>query len=325
MRLRTVLAGAVALAATMTFPTMASGATTDEALWASSQTGNATTVADCGTNDGSRSVTDDGFCVIDDFQGAVELGVRFTTSRAVSITGVRVYRFDQGTVTGSLWKADGTKLATGNFAPWSGTGWQDLLFATPVPIEPGQTYVASYNAPNSDYAFEWYYFADQSRTVGPITALQSTEAEGNGVYCYVGETCNMFPSNTYRNTNYWVTPLWSRYDFTGFFQPVDVDKLNVAKAGRAIPVKFSLGGDMGLGILRDGYPKATRITCATSTATGEIEGTTTAGSSSLSYDADADEYTYVWKSSKAWSNSCYRFELGLDDGSSHTFDVMFTR
>ena len=40
------------------------------------------------------------------------------------------------------------------------------------------------------------------------------------------------------------------WDFSGFFQPVDdPEGLNVAKAGSAIPVKFSLAGDQGLQIL----------------------------------------------------------------------------
>ena len=115
------------------------------------------------------------------------------------------------------------------------------------------------------------------------------------------------------------------YDFTGFFQPVDMDKLNTAKAGSAIPIKFSLGDHRSLTILRDGYPKVTRIGCTTSTATDEIESTLTAGSSGLTYDAATDKYTYAWKTSKSWAGGCYRFELGLDDGSSHTFDVAFQR
>ena len=44
------------------------------------------------------------------------------------------------------------------------------------------------------------------------------------------------------------------YSFNGFFQPVDNLLLNVAKAGSAIPVKFSLGGNVGLGIFRADLP-----------------------------------------------------------------------
>src|SRR5262249_49966319 len=39
------------------------------------------------------------------------------------------------------------------------------------------------------------------------------------------------------------------FPFAGFFLPVDnLPTINIAKAGSAIPLKFSLGGDFGLGI-----------------------------------------------------------------------------
>src|SRR6185436_4110875 len=39
------------------------------------------------------------------------------------------------------------------------------------------------------------------------------------------------------------------YSFTGFYQPVDnLPTLNIVNAGKAIPVKFSLGGFQGLDI-----------------------------------------------------------------------------
>ena len=54
------------------------------------------------------------------------------------------------------------------------------------------------------------------------------------------------------------------YDFGGFFSPVDnPDVLNRAKAGSAIPVKFSLGGDQGLDIFAEAdgssFPKSGSI------------------------------------------------------------------
>ena len=106
--------------------------------------------------------------------------------RALVVEGVRIYRVDAGDVTGTLWEANGTELATGQFSPFAGPGWQDLIFTQPVQITPGTTYVASYLAPNADYAYEHYFFATSALTVGPITAKQSIAADGNGVYCYVG-------------------------------------------------------------------------------------------------------------------------------------------
>jgi len=113
------------------------------------------------------------------------------------------------------------------------------------------------------------------------------------------------------------------YDFAGFFQPVDNNAKNVVKAGSAIPVKFSLGGNEGLDIFDDGFPKSFKIDCDTGEDPDPIEQTVTSGGSSLSYDPDSARYTYVWKTQKAWAGTCRRFKLGLDDGSNRTFDVKF--
>ena len=50
----------------------------------------------------------------------------------------------------------------------------------------------------------------------------------------------------------------------------------------------------------------------------DVEETTTAGSSSLSYDPDSDQYTYVWKTEKSWSDTCRELVVKLTDGSVHT-------
>ena len=48
------------------------------------------------------------------------------------------------------------------------------------------------------------------------------------------------------------------FSFTGFQSPVqNPPTLNQVNAGRAIPMKFSLGGDQGLNIIAFGYPTAT--------------------------------------------------------------------
>jgi len=258
----------------------------------------------------------------------VELGVKFTSSQNVTITGVRVYRVSSGTVTGHLWDgAGGAPLATGTFSGSDTHSWQDLTFTTPVPILAGHTYVASYHVADTVYAYQSDFFATGQVTVGPITALSSPDSAGNGVYCYDNDPnhCAVFPVNTYRDTNYWVTPLLG-YNFSGFFQPVDnVPTLNVAKAGSAIPVKFSLGGNQGPDILRSGYPRVTTASCSTTAPTDVIETTATAGGSSLQYDATADQYSYVWKTSSSWAGTCVQFDLGLNDGSTHTFLVQFKK
>lgn len=113
------------------------------------------------------------------------------------------------------------------------------------------------------------------------------------------------------------------YSFTGFFQPVDnLPILNVVKAGRAIPMKFSLDGPQGLNIFAAGYPSSALVTCGT-TAENAIEETVTAGSSSLSYDASNDQYTYVWKTNQTWADTCRTLVLRLNDGTHHRANFKF--
>ncbi|HMN29698.1 MAG TPA: PxKF domain-containing protein, partial [Caldilineaceae bacterium] len=114
------------------------------------------------------------------------------------------------------------------------------------------------------------------------------------------------------------------FNWAGFFQPVDnLPTVNVVKAGSAIPVQFSLGGNKGLAIFAPGYPQSTQIDCASGTADAEIEQTVTAGGSSLTYDAAANQYTYVWKSDKGWSNTCRQVTILLIDGTYHYASFKF--
>jgi Concanavalin A-like lectin/glucanases superfamily len=108
------------------------------------------------------------------------------------------------------------------------------------------------------------------------------------------------------------------YTFQGFFPPVDnLPTVNRVNAGRAIPVKFSLGGDEGLSIFAPGYPKSQAISCASSVTIDLIEETVTAAASALSYDAATDTYMYVWKTDKAWAGTCRQLIVKLKDNSEH--------
>jgi hypothetical protein len=115
------------------------------------------------------------------------------------------------------------------------------------------------------------------------------------------------------------------YDFDGFFRPIDMGVWNVAKAGSAIPVKFSLGGNQGLQIFAAGYPKSVVKACDATGLVDAVEETLTAGNSSLTYDPYTDTYTYVWKTDKAWAKSCRQLTVMLNDGTSHTADFHFTK
>lgn len=108
------------------------------------------------------------------------------------------------------------------------------------------------------------------------------------------------------------------YPWSGFNGAIDdPPTLNRVKAGAAVPAQFSLGGDRGLEIFASGYPKSAQVGCGASAPQDAVEETVSAGKSGLSYDTATDEYSYVWKTNKAWADSCRELILMLDDGSEH--------
>jgi hypothetical protein len=108
------------------------------------------------------------------------------------------------------------------------------------------------------------------------------------------------------------------YGFTGFLAPVDAAPVvNVTKAGSAVPVKFSLGGDRGLAIMAPDYPASQAMSCSASDPTADLEETLTAGNSSLSYDPVSGVYTYIWKTEKSWTGTCRKLSVKLIDGTEH--------
>ncbi|MEV6237217.1 DUF4082 domain-containing protein [Lentzea sp. NPDC051838] len=129
---------------------------------------------------------------------AYELGIRFSSSVNGQVTGVRFYKGtgNTGTHTGSLWAANGTQLATGTFVNETATGWQTLVFSSPVTITAGQTYVASYTTTVGRYAADSGYFQRTAVNSAPLSAAASP----NGVF----RSGSGFPGDTFGGANYWV-------------------------------------------------------------------------------------------------------------------------
>jgi hypothetical protein len=140
--------------------------------------------------------------VTDPDTNAVELGMRFVSSAAGTITGIRFYKGPQntGTHVGHLWSDAGSLLASVTFTNETATGWEQANLATPYTLQPNTTYIVSYYCPSGHYSANPGYF-NSALTSGPLTAPQSTSANPNGVYVYHS---SHFPTNTYNSTNYWV-------------------------------------------------------------------------------------------------------------------------
>jgi uncharacterized membrane protein len=49
------------------------------------------------------------------------------------------------------------------------------------------------------------------------------------------------------------------------------------------------------------------------------------GGSSLQYDSTADQYTNAWKTASSSAGTCVQFDLGRNDGNTHTFLVEFKK
>ena len=263
---------------------------------------------------------------------------------AVSPDGSEVALFELGLFpTSTAWSPDGTRIA---FGTWSfsgggggvavinpdGTGLTTLLAG--LGESPGSLSWSPDGA-RLAYAFAgqiWVVNADGSDPtyLGPGTDVSWSPDGTKFAYTCAGQICVMDADGTGSVQLTTVGNITqpsgggapaSTYAFSGFFQPVDNAALNVARAGSAIPVKFSLGGDQGLDIFADGYPKAVTTDCATGTPSDAIE-TYTAGNSGLTYDAASDRYTYVWKTAKAWAG-CRQLQVRFDDGSMHTANFKF--
>lgn len=136
-------------------------------------------------------------------QASVELGLKFTSSIATTVHGVRFYKSpsNTGTHTGSLWTSTGTHLATTTFSDETPSGWQSALFSSPVAIDANTTYVVSYHAPAGYYSANSNYFTTSGVTSTYFTAL-SNDSGGNGLYFYSDSAA--FPTESFNATNYWV-------------------------------------------------------------------------------------------------------------------------
>jgi hypothetical protein len=110
------------------------------------------------------------------------------------------------------------------------------------------------------------------------------------------------------------------YEFRGFLPPVaSFPATNTWIAGRPVPLRFSLGGDRGLGIFPAGYPKVAPVPCG---STEPAAGTEPAVGQ-LFYEPFSDQYVYVWRTEPRWKGTCRQIVVKLDDGSEHRAGFRF--
>lgn len=113
-------------------------------------------------------------------------------------------------------------------------------------------------------------------------------------------------------------------NFTGFFQPIDNNAVNSAKAGQTIPIKWRVTDASGTAISDPNH-----FVSVTSTATpGSCGGSADAieqyaGSSGLQYLGDGN-WQFNWKTPTSYAGQCQTMTLNLrDHGSGRTAAFIF--
>jgi hypothetical protein len=119
------------------------------------------------------------------------------------------------------------------------------------------------------------------------------------------------------------------YNFDGFFSPIENDALNVAKAGRAIPLKFHLTDATGAPIttLSTAVIASVSLDCTSLSTGGNPVEEYAAGSSGLQNHGNG-YYQINWKSASTYAGTCRQLRLDLGEGSTaspvfHVADFSF--
>ena len=142
---------------------------------------------------------------------AVTLGVRFRSTQPGKVSGIRFFRgaTSRDGYAVKLFASNGALLAAAK--AWKDTCvvpcWEEVDFASPVPLAADTTYVAAYYTSGGRYAADKYGLTN-GHSAGPLTALASNMVGGNGVYTY----STAFPNQTWDNSNYYLDVAFTSTD-----------------------------------------------------------------------------------------------------------------
>jgi uncharacterized repeat protein (TIGR01451 family) len=157
--------------------------------------------------------------------------------------------------------------------------------------------------------------------VGKINAVPAGD---DGVVIINQAAVSSDPDTTFFQTNATLTGVGSnvttqvQYAWSGFNQPIyNPPAINQVQAGSTIPVKFSLGGDVGKNIFVNGSPQSQQVNC------GNLPGTVTLIGSPLSVTPAGlafnlvtapNQYLFSWQTNSAWAGTCRQLSVQLNDG-----------
>lgn len=131
----------------------------------------------------------------------VELGMKFTATDTLVVSGARIYKGpSNSSFQVKLYK--GSTLVASNIS-YSNVvaGWVSIFFDKSVRVDPGSVYTIAYYSYGGTYAASTNFFTS-SKIYGSITV-----PIGAGTYFYGSG----FPSSSYQNSNYYVEPVYTKY------------------------------------------------------------------------------------------------------------------
>lgn len=153
--------------------------------------------------------------------------------------------------------------------------------------------------------------ADEPEVLDYNTDLKST-----------GQVSSLYAPDQYRSADHdpvvvglnLVAPSVGPYTWGGFLAPtLTLPTLTTASAGFTANVRFSLSGNMGLGILKPGSPLMRPVNCTTLAPLGSLASTTAVAP--LAYVTSTASYSYFWRTDRTWAGSCRELVLRFVDGS----------
>jgi hypothetical protein len=115
----------------------------------------------------------------------------------------------------------------------------------------------------------------------------------------------------------------SNLRFGGFYGAVyNLPYVNRMRAGRSIPLIFTVQGSNGRSALQEGSPTSIEVACSATRTERLIAYTGNEKASRLG--VRANRFTYVWKTDEDWAGTCREFVVTLVDGSKHRALFRFT-
>ncbi len=170
--------------------------------------------------------------------GSYEVGVKFTSSQAGEVTGIRFYKqtWMGGYLhVGHLWSSSGTLLATATFTNETSYGWQQVNLLNPVTIQANTEYIVSFSTGGGYFGISTGFFNSAGVSNGPLQAPSESTPGGDGVYNYSGS----FPDVDGSGMNFWADVAFKPATITAAVSTAASGAHTAAVLGTTVPASAS--------------------------------------------------------------------------------------